>query len=157
MLVRNVSRFGDLFVPSLRRVVPAGAVVRVTTAQGSNLLEQPDTWEQVNHGDDDATATPAAVVRIVCTGAGSHRYTVLAAWAAHDRGDRVLWAWSASHHRYTPPDPSATPGGPSRTAYRFACPRCTRRPLIARERLTDLLDGARRAGITDLDVSALRS
>lgn len=47
MQIRNVSRFGDLDVPILGRVVKHGEVVKVTAAQGSALLAQPDNWQPV--------------------------------------------------------------------------------------------------------------
>lgn len=47
MQIRNVSRFGDLDVPILGRVVAHGEVVEVTAEQGAALTAQPDNWQPV--------------------------------------------------------------------------------------------------------------
>lgn len=47
MMVKNVSRFGDLDVPLLGREVAHGEVVDVTDEQAALLLAQPDNWEPV--------------------------------------------------------------------------------------------------------------
>ena len=44
-IIRNVSPIGDLDVPLLRRIVPAGAEVEVTDAQAKTLLAQPGNWQ----------------------------------------------------------------------------------------------------------------
>lgn len=47
MQIRNVSRFGDLDVPILGRVVAYGEVVEVTAEQAKLLLRQADNWQAV--------------------------------------------------------------------------------------------------------------
>lgn len=45
MLLRNVSPRGDLDIPLVRRVVPAGEVFEVTADQARRLLEQSGNFE----------------------------------------------------------------------------------------------------------------
>ncbi len=45
MQIRNTSRFGDLEVPLLGRVVAHGEVVDVTAEQAEQLLLQADNWQ----------------------------------------------------------------------------------------------------------------
>lgn len=56
MLIRNISRFGDLDVPLLGTVVTAGQEVAVSPVHAARLLTQPDIWQPV---DDEATAVVA--------------------------------------------------------------------------------------------------
>lgn len=48
MQIKNVSRFGDLEVPLLGRVVAHGEVVDVTAEQAEQLLLQADNWQADN-------------------------------------------------------------------------------------------------------------
>ena len=47
MRIKNVSRFGDLEVPLLGRVVAHGEVVDVTAEQAEQLLLQADNWQAI--------------------------------------------------------------------------------------------------------------
>lgn len=47
MQIKNVSRFGDLEVPLLGRVVKHGEVVDVTAEQAEQLLLQADNWQAI--------------------------------------------------------------------------------------------------------------
>ena len=47
MRIKNVSRFGDLEVPLLGRVVKHGEAVEVTAEQAKLLLRQADNWQAV--------------------------------------------------------------------------------------------------------------
>lgn len=53
MKIKNVSRFGDLDVPLLGRVVTHGEVVEVTAEQAELLLPQADNWQAVKAGKGD--------------------------------------------------------------------------------------------------------
>ena len=56
MLIRNVSRFGDLEVPLLGRVVIAGEVVEVTAEQAERLLPQVENWQPVEAEEEGLDA-----------------------------------------------------------------------------------------------------
>lgn len=45
--IRNISPYGDLDVPLLGVIVPAGEVVEVTDEQAEGLLMQAENWEGV--------------------------------------------------------------------------------------------------------------
>lgn len=45
--IKNTSRFGDLDIPLLGRVVGYGEVVEVTDEQAARLLEQVDNFQPV--------------------------------------------------------------------------------------------------------------
>lgn len=47
MKFRNVSSYGDLELPLIRRVVKAGEVFDVSPEQGELLADQPDVWQLV--------------------------------------------------------------------------------------------------------------
>lgn len=55
MYIRNVSPLGDLDVPLLNQVVLAGDKVKVTKAQGEQLLLQTSNWEPVTGGESSGT------------------------------------------------------------------------------------------------------
>lgn len=55
MFIRNVSPLGDLDVPLLNQIVPAGDKVQVTKAQGEQLLLQASNWQPVPGGQPPAT------------------------------------------------------------------------------------------------------
>lgn len=42
--IKNISPLGDLFIPSLRLEVKAGASVDVSDEAAASLLEQSDNW-----------------------------------------------------------------------------------------------------------------
>lgn len=51
MLIRNVSRFGDLDIPLLGRTVPAGAVVDVPQEHAARLLAAADNFQPAEADD----------------------------------------------------------------------------------------------------------
>lgn len=99
-------------------------------------------------------------VEVVCTDRGQHKRTWITRMRYDRREDGTL-GWSSpvvegKHAMYGPPDPDAHPGdGLSRESYGFACSRCTRWPRIEAARWLALMDGARRVGLAEFDVSAL--
>lgn len=58
MQIRNVSPYGALDVPLLRRVVDGGETVEVSDEQGAVLLEQHENYEPA---DDEAQAVRDAI------------------------------------------------------------------------------------------------
>lgn len=99
-------------------------------------------------------------IEIVCTDRGQHKRTWITRMRL-DRRDDGSEGWSSpitdgKHSMYGPPDADAEPGDMiSRESYGFACCRCTRHPKIRRDRWKALMDGARRVGLEEFDVSAL--
>lgn len=55
MFIRNVSPLGDVDVPLLNQIVLAGDKVKVTKAQGEQLLLQASNWEPVTGVQPPAT------------------------------------------------------------------------------------------------------
>lgn len=55
----------------------------------------------------------------------------------------------------SPADGSPPPPGWSRSSYDFWCPKCGRTTRIRAERWWQIVDGARRVGMTEFDLSAL--
>ena len=53
MKIRNVSPLGELDVPLLRRVVPAGEAVTVTDEQAARLLPQTGAWQPADKAARD--------------------------------------------------------------------------------------------------------
>lgn len=63
--IRNVSPYGDLDVPLLGVVVPAGGVVDVTDENALILLDQPENWVPAggNTGADGPVDAPEGNVK----------------------------------------------------------------------------------------------
>lgn len=106
-------------------------------------------------------------IEVVCTDRGQHKRTWMTRfiWEPeeldHPRGP---WRWrsfipgepAVAHDMYGPPFADAEPGsGVSREAYGFCCSRCSRWPKVGLDRWLALIDGARRVGMTEFDVSRL--
>lgn len=60
MKLKNVSPYGDLDVPLLRSLVPAGAQVDVSEDQARRLLPQAENWQPA---DDEAKAVLADLTK----------------------------------------------------------------------------------------------
>lgn|SRR5690625_4213650 len=96
-------------------------------------------------------------IEVVCTDRGQHKRTWITRMSNDGDGWRsVIVGKQVKHDMFGPPLHDAPEGGPtSREAYGFACSRCNRWPRIAGSRWIALMDGARRVGHVEFDVSYL--
>jgi hypothetical protein len=105
-------------------------------------------------------------VEIVCTDQGQHKRTWMTRfiWDPPDSvGGPSTEGWrsfilgpTSTHDMYGPPDPDSDPGSSiGHESYGFCCSRCPRWPKIKNERWIQLMEGARRGGLREFDVSRL--
>jgi hypothetical protein len=102
-------------------------------------------------------------VEVICTDRGQHKREWLAEFETYQRDDgtvefRRITARhpKRKHHTFVPAASNAEAGTPvSRKSHSFNCPCCTRWPRIDADRWDEILDGARRAGFEEFDVSYL--